>query len=128
MDEIQLNIEKVEIVPEVRSLPPDMKIYMGTEVKDSNDEKILEKFNDIKIGTIVTVEDSFGNIRKAKCQSKTIKDRSTYAQDTEWEIASYSLEFDKDDRHCWVCTGTNHISKKLMKMWGKKLTNVVSCD
>ena len=118
---IEFEIERTEIVPRARRLPLSMKIYAGSAVKDSKNKKILKNYNDIKRESIVTIDDAFNNIRKAKCWSKKGKDKPTYAEDTKWEYASYTLEFDKDDRHCWVCTSTNHVSKDVLKMLNNEI-------
>ena len=124
--EIKFEITKTKLIPRDRKLRCDCKIYIGTEVKDVEGSGILKNFNEIKRGTFVIIEDSFGNIRKARCEGKNLKDRSTYAYDTKWKYASYILEFDIDDRHCWVCTGTQHISKDLLKMMKGELVNGIS--
>ena len=122
--EIQFEITKIKLKPRVRRLPKGIKFYSGSEVKDSKNKKILKKFNDIKKGTVITVEDAFGNIRKAKCKISKVENKFFYAKDIKWDIASYTLEFDKDDRHCWVCTGTNHVSKEVLKMMNNELVNI----
>lgn len=101
MNDISVVLEKVELkqVPS-RTIFPSCKFYEGREVTEPITKRILTKFNDIKVGDEILVIDSFDR------EVLAVYDGDGLAHNVLDEFYSYNLEYDKDDRHCWVCTMT----------------------
>jgi len=122
----QINFTKTLLSPKRRKLRKSWKFYNGNEVRDYT-RKILYSVIDIYEGKIITVIDCFGKKHKAKCEATRIyNDPFTHKQrvisnatDTQQSFAFYNLSYNNDDRHCWVCDGTNHVTPEMAKLLRK---------
>jgi hypothetical protein len=72
-----------------------IKEYTGTEVFRFGTEITLTNKDDLKIGDEI---DCWG------CRAMVISLESNL-EHAESDHSLFTLEFDKDDRHCWVCDG-----------------------
>jgi hypothetical protein len=119
------NIKNISIHQEIEVLPANnakqlklswtVREYIGSEIyKFDSDQQIIKEpliyKDDLQIGMVVAVPTFFG-------YAKTIIDKNFQAT-SEGGKWTYILEFDKDDRHCWICSGSiNLASIKKLKIY-----------
>lgn len=75
--------------------------YMGCEIKKFNEDGTvnmseLTKYEDIKVGMVIALPTMTGFFKA------TVEDGMKFASNGKW---GGILEFNKDDRQCWVCGG-----------------------
>jgi hypothetical protein len=113
--------EKIDVFPEEKvSKTINFKCYevIGSEIFKPKDyespiwsierengyfshKMALKNFNDIKVGDNIMVPTLFG-YAEANIISLDVIENKGIAK-TENDI--FCLEFDKDERHCWICNG-----------------------
>jgi hypothetical protein len=80
--------------------------YLGCEIRKTNDpDAAITTLLDIQLGEEILAPTPFGFIEA------TIISLEGKNGEAETRNYSFVLEFDGDDRHCWVCVG--QINKKL---------------
>lgn len=80
----------------------EYKEYVGHELLRVGSKEPIKAFNDLGIGEI------YNGWCGLKVESFDVKNQTATAYNLDGTHLCF-LEFDKDDRHCWVHTGTANI-------------------